>query len=107
MTSWLFGNIGEIKLPEEFNLKGFLDILLQILGLSKDYIFGLAEAALGTDVVEIIKLFLEKGQDALSEEAQEVIDGLSGGSTTHIQFLQISNYRGSNWHLEIYSRIPR
>jgi hypothetical protein len=70
LTTWLFGNIGaELKLPEKFDLKGFLDILLQVLGLTKDYIFGLVEQILGTNVVELIKFIIEfmlkNGADSL------------------------------------------
>ena len=70
LATWLFGNIGaELKLPKEFDLKGFLDILLQILGLTKDYIFGLVEQILGTNVVELIKFIidfmLKNGADSL------------------------------------------
>ena len=70
LVTWLFGNIGaELKLPEKFDLKGFLDILLQVLGLTKDYIFGLVEQILGTNVVELIKFIidfmLKNGADSL------------------------------------------
>ncbi|WP_445246351.1 eCIS core domain-containing protein [Microcoleus sp. OTE_8_concoct_300] len=71
LVSWLFGNIGsELKLPEKFDLKGFLDILLQILGLTQDYIFGLAEEVLGTNVIGLIKFIIEfiikNGTDSLN-----------------------------------------
>ena len=61
LVTWLFGNLGEIKLPEKFDLKGFLDILLQILGLTKDYIFGLAEKFFGADIVNVIRFISENG----------------------------------------------
>lgn len=70
LVTWLFGNIGsELKLPEKFDLKGFLDILLQILGLTKDYIFGLAEQVLGGNVIGLIKFVIDfiikNGSDSL------------------------------------------
>lgn len=65
LVGWLFGNIGEIKLPEKFDLKGFLDILLQIIGATKEHIFELASQAFGTDIVELIKFVAENGTDFL------------------------------------------
>lgn len=65
LVSWLFGNLGEIKLPETFDLKGFLDILLQLIGATKEHIFELAEQFLGSDIVELIKFVAENGTDFL------------------------------------------
>ncbi|MEG3928237.1 MULTISPECIES: eCIS core domain-containing protein [unclassified Microcoleus] len=70
LVTWLFGNIGsDLKLPKEFNLKGFLDLLLQILGLTTDNIFGIAEQFLGSNIVGLIKFIIDfviqNGTDSL------------------------------------------
>lgn len=70
LVTWLFGNLGELKLPEKFDLKGFLDIILQVLGLTKDYVFGLVENLLGGPATKLIQFILDvvlkKGMDSLN-----------------------------------------
>ncbi|SKB15626.1 conserved hypothetical protein [Planktothrix sp. PCC 11201] len=70
LITWLFGNLGDLKLPEKFDLKGFLDIILQVLGLTKDYIFGIVENILGGPATKLIQFILDvvlkKGIDSLN-----------------------------------------
>ncbi|CAD0227830.1 conserved hypothetical protein [Planktothrix agardhii] len=70
LITWLFGNLGDLKLPEKFDLKGFLDIILQVLGLTKEYVFGILGDILGAPAAKLIQFILDvvlkKGIDSLN-----------------------------------------
>ena len=70
LITWLFGNLGDLKIPDKFDLKGFLSIILQVLGLTKDYVFGLIENYLGAPAAKLIQFVLDvvlkKGMDSLN-----------------------------------------
>ena len=63
---WLLGSGIQIKFPDKFDLKGIIDILLQILGISKDAIFDLAASLLPYWAVEFLQTLIEQGVGALS-----------------------------------------
>ncbi|MEM0980964.1 MAG: DUF4157 domain-containing protein [Cyanobacteria bacterium P01_H01_bin.58] len=63
---WLLGSGIQIKFPDKFDLQGVIDILMQILGISKDAIFDLAASLLPDWAVEFLKMIMEKGVGALS-----------------------------------------
>jgi hypothetical protein len=53
LMGWLFGALGEagIQLPESFDLKGILSLILQVLGLTYDNIRGIAVRLVGEKIV--------------------------------------------------------
>ena len=63
---WLLGSGIQIKFPDKFDLQGIIDILLQILGISKDAIFDLAASLLPGWAVELLQMLVEQGIGALS-----------------------------------------
>ncbi|MBE9044998.1 DUF4157 domain-containing protein [Pleurocapsales cyanobacterium LEGE 10410] len=65
--TWLLGAGMDIKLPKSFNLKGILDIVLQVLGLTKDYIFQLAGDFLPSWAATLLELAVEKGSSAFAD----------------------------------------
>jgi hypothetical protein len=72
--TWLFNAGIDIKLPSSFDLKGILDFVLQVLGLTKDYIFELAGNFFPDWALELINLILEKGASAFSEIEELLTD---------------------------------
>lgn len=63
---WLLGSGIAITFPAKFDLQGVLDILLQVLGVSKNAIFDLAASLLPDWAVELLELLMERGVGALS-----------------------------------------
>ena len=57
LMGWLFGALegAGIKLPDKFDLKGFLDVVLQVLGLTKENVRARAVGILGEDMVAKIE----------------------------------------------------
>ncbi len=53
LLSWLFGALGDagLTLPEKFDLKGILSIIMQVLGLTYGHVRGLAVGIVGEEVV--------------------------------------------------------
>lgn len=50
---WIGSNIGDIELPDSFDIGGVLDITLQVLGLDEDGLRSKAEDRLGSEAVEL------------------------------------------------------
>lgn len=63
IATWLFGNIGPIEIPEKFDLKGFFNIFLQIIGVSKEAVVDVAKQSMGSlsIIVDIIWGLVEGG----------------------------------------------
>jgi hypothetical protein len=85
LMEWLFGAMGEagITLPESFDLKGILSLVLQVLGLTYANIRARAVELLGENVVsaletaaEIFKILITEGPAGLWEYIQEKIGDL-------------------------------
>ncbi|MCP4445415.1 MAG: hypothetical protein GY811_08730, partial [Myxococcales bacterium] len=57
LMGWLFGALegAGINLPDKFDLKGFLDVVLQVLGLTKENVRARAVGILGEDMVSKIE----------------------------------------------------
>ena len=57
LMGWLFGTLGEagIQLPESFDLKGILRLVLQVLGLTYDNVRGIAVKLVGEKVVSAVE----------------------------------------------------
>ncbi|MDJ1175254.1 eCIS core domain-containing protein [Roseofilum capinflatum] len=70
LVEWLFGNIGPIKLPAKFDLAGFFDIFMQVMGFTKDAIFAIASEVFGSDIVGVIESAIE------GANIDEIIDGM-------------------------------
>ncbi|MEM9214880.1 MAG: DUF4157 domain-containing protein [Cyanobacteria bacterium P01_F01_bin.150] len=66
LFEWLLGTDIPITFPKKFDLQGVIDIVLQILGMSKDAIFYLASSFLPSWAVELLQMLMEKGMGALS-----------------------------------------
>ena len=66
LFEWLLGSGLSIKFPDKFDLQGIIDILLQILGVSKDAILGLAASLLPSWASELLQMLVEQGVGALS-----------------------------------------
>jgi hypothetical protein len=69
LLGWLFGALGEagLTLPEKFDLKGILHIIMQILGLTYSHIRGLAVGIVGEEVVTHLEKSLEFFQVLIKE----------------------------------------
>ncbi|MBF9031636.1 hypothetical protein HKCCE3408_14640 [Rhodobacterales bacterium HKCCE3408] len=89
LMGWLFGALegAGLKLPETFDLKGILDIVLQVLGLTKENVRARAVRILGEPTVKAIEtavdfirlLFTEGPQavwDKLMEKLGEIKDAI-------------------------------
>jgi hypothetical protein len=93
LLEWLFGTLAEagIQVPESFDLKGILGLILQILGLTYANIRARAVAIVGEPVVsalektaEVFKILLTEGpaglwrfiQDKLAELKETVMEGI-------------------------------
>ncbi|EDZ92176.1 hypothetical protein AmaxDRAFT_5059 [Limnospira maxima CS-328] len=64
---WLLGMDMPIKFPDKFDLRGILDIILQVLGLNKDYILELASVELPDWASDILTTLIEEGPGGLKE----------------------------------------
>jgi hypothetical protein len=69
LLGWLFGALGEagLRLPEKFDLKGILHIIMQVLGLTYSHIRGLAVGIVGEEVVGHLEKSLEFFQVLIKE----------------------------------------
>src|ERR1700730_9617070 len=69
LLGWLFGALGEagLQLPEKFDLKGILHIIMQVLGLTYNHIRGLAVGIVGEEVVGHLEKSLEFFQVLIKE----------------------------------------
>jgi hypothetical protein len=69
LLGWLFGALGEagLQLPEKFDLKGILHIIMQVLGLTYSHIRGLAVGIVGEEVVGHLEKSLEFFQVLIKE----------------------------------------
>ncbi|HEY9286457.1 MAG TPA: EndoU domain-containing protein [Candidatus Dormibacteraeota bacterium] len=69
LLGWLFGALGEagLTLPEKFDLKGILSIIMQILGLTYSHIRGLAVGIVGEEMVAHLEKSLEFFQILIKE----------------------------------------
>lgn len=93
LLSWLFGTLAEagIQLPESFDMKGILSLVLQVLGLTYSNIRKRAVNILGEELVsrleqvaEIFKILITEGpgglweyiKDKLSDLKNQVIEGV-------------------------------
>ncbi|MEM6612395.1 MAG: DUF4157 domain-containing protein, partial [Cyanobacteria bacterium P01_C01_bin.72] len=77
--TWLLGAGMDIKFPKSFDLKGILDIVLQVLGLTKDYIFQLAGNFLPSWAATFLELVVEKGKSAFADIEETLTEmGLPG-----------------------------
>ena len=65
--TWLLGSGLDIKFPQKFDLQGILDIVLQVLGLTKDYIFQLAGEHLPNWAATLLQTVVEKGESAFAD----------------------------------------
>jgi hypothetical protein len=85
LLQWLFGALAEagIQMPDNFDLKGILSLVLQVLGLTYANIRARAVAILGEKVVsaleqaaEIFKILITEGPAGLWEYIKEKIGDL-------------------------------
>jgi hypothetical protein len=85
LMEWLFGVLGEagIQMPESFDLKGILSLVLQVLGLTYANIRARAVTIVGEPVVkaleqaaEIFKVLIKEGPAGLWEWIKDKIDDL-------------------------------
>ncbi len=85
--AWLTGSLGEvgITLPENFDLQGIFQLVLQILGISWDQIKGKITKILGFDlfgvvdtIVEVVTIVQEEGMAGLVEYGLARIIGPEG-----------------------------
>lgn len=72
--TWLLGAGMEIKFPKSFDLKGILDIVLQVLGLSKEYIFQLAGQFLPSWAGSLLQIIVEKGASAFKDIEETLLE---------------------------------
>ncbi|MDJ1180770.1 DUF4157 domain-containing protein [Roseofilum sp. BLCC_M91] len=79
LVEWLFGNIGPIKLPAKFDLAGFFDIFMQVMGFTKDAIFAIASEVFGSDIVGVIESAIE------GANIDEIIDGMEEKTATIVE----------------------
>jgi hypothetical protein len=85
LMEWLFGALGEagIEMPDSFDFKGILSLVLQILGLTYANIRARAVNIVGEDVVkrieqtvEIFKVLMTEGPAGLWDMIQEQVGNL-------------------------------
>ena len=72
--TWLLGAGMEIKFPKKFDLQGILDIVLQVLGLTKDYIFQLAGQFLPSWAGNLLQMIMEKGAAAFKDIEETLLE---------------------------------
>lgn len=87
LFSWLFGEVAKagLQLPRSFDLPGILQLVMQLLGLSWEFLRGRAVKVLGEPVVAMAEkgfkafvLIRERGLAGLWEEVKEQLGGLRG-----------------------------
>ncbi|MEO1125070.1 MAG: DUF4157 domain-containing protein [Cyanobacteria bacterium J06639_16] len=66
LFEWLLGADIPIVFPKKFDLQGIIDILLQILGVSKDAIFALVDSLLPSWAGELLRMIVDQGIGVLS-----------------------------------------
>ncbi len=64
---WLLGAGIDIQFPDKFDLKGILDIVLQVLGLTTDYLFQLAGQFWPSWAATLLQMVIEKGASVFSD----------------------------------------
>lgn len=66
LTDWLFGTLAEagIKPPPDLSLKSVLGLVMEILGITKDIIFGKIAEKIGREKMERIRGFMDRLQGA-------------------------------------------
>jgi hypothetical protein len=86
LMGWLFGAMAEagIQLPESFDLKGILTLILQVLGMTYNFIRARAVKLFGEKVVkaletgaEIFQVLISKGIAGLWEYIKEQVSSLA------------------------------
>jgi len=94
LVGWLTGTLSDVglKMPKNFDIKGIFDIVLQIMGLSKDKLLGKVEKKIGKDNMDLLKTvwgyaeaaikgglagLWEHAKAHLSDLWDTVIDGIS------------------------------
>jgi hypothetical protein len=84
LMDWLMGAAAEagIELPEQFDLPGIFSLVMQVLGLSSDYILGKLSDTLGIDIMgvigqvqELVGVYQEGGMAGLAKYGLEHIIG--------------------------------
>ena len=112
LMEWLFGALAEggIQLPETFDLKGILSLVLQILGLTYTNIRARAVNILGEKVVvaietgvEIFKKLITEGPGALWEWVQEKVGDLKATIIDQIKSFVITKVitAGITWLISL------
>jgi len=85
LMGWLFGEVAKsgISLPARFDMKGILELVLQVVGLTWNFIRGQAAKVLGEPVVAkletgfaLFKAVKEQGIGGLWEQLKEQLGGL-------------------------------
>jgi hypothetical protein len=94
LTSWLFGELAEtgITLPEKFDLRGVLSLVLQLLGLTYANIRSRVVRAVGEKVVskiektaEVFRILVSEGPAGLWKFVQDKLEGLKKQAMDAIQ----------------------
>ena len=69
LLGWLFGALGDagLQMPEHFDLKGILSIIMQVIGLTYSHIRGLAVGIVGEEVIAHLEKSLEFFQVLIKE----------------------------------------
>jgi hypothetical protein len=87
LISWLTGTLGGagITLPENFDLPGILQLVMQILGISFEQIMGKVSQVLGIDIMgiynqimELVTIYQEQGLAGLARYGLERLIGAEG-----------------------------
>ena len=57
LVGWLTGTLSDVglKMPNNFDISGIFDVVLQIMGLSKDKLLGKVEKKIGKDNMDLLK----------------------------------------------------
>jgi len=114
LMGWLFGALADagIQLPETFDLKGILSLVLQILGLSYANIRARAVNIVGEEVVqrleqaaEIFKILITEGPAGLWEYIKDKLGDLKSMVIEGIQSFVIERIikAGVTWVLSLLS----
>ena len=94
LVGWLTGSLSEVglEMPANFDIKGMFDVVLQIMGLSKDKLLGKVEKKIGSDNMELLQTvwgyaeaaiqgglagLWEHAKDHLNDLWDTVVDGIS------------------------------
>lgn len=87
LIGWLTGTLGGagITLPENFDLPGILQLVMQILGISFEQIIGKVSQVLGIDlmgiygqIMELVNIYQEQGMVGLARFGLERLIGAEG-----------------------------